>query len=630
MESGQWRIELFGGLTARQGNAAISRFRSQRTALLLAYLAFFRDRPHPREQLVEDLWPEAEPVNGRMSLRTALASLRRQFEPSGVPFGTVITADSTFVQLDSRSVTTDVAEFLESLRTGSKTEDEDQRLRHFETAIESYHGELLPGFYEEWILTERRRLHETYLEALKSSTRLYTSKRDYERATRAAQAALDADPLREESHRDLMRLYAVMGRPSAAMAQFAELEKLVREHLGAEPSMASRELVQRISSAANPSTASTRRPAVRTKDKQLSEATEIPRAPTRPTLPLTLSRFFGRTMELAALTEALAPNGHTGANRLFTLTGPGGVGKTRTAIETARSLQDVYGGRVWYVPLADSVNVDQITGAIAESLSIKRTGAASVVDEVAAVLASDPSLLVLDNFEQVADKGPSVVSALLARARPLKALVTSRRRLALDGEREYPLSPLTVPGSESDPQALLQVSSVQLFVDRAQAVLPDFQLTAGNARAVSEVCRILEGIPLAIELAAARSQVLTPARMAERLSERFAVLSAIRDDRVARHQSLWAAIDWSYRLLSPKLQRFFCALSVFRGGCTEEAAIEVCDEPSALEFLTHLRVHSLLQTSPQEAEMRFIMLESIREFFKVSGIYCDSIGLGPS
>jgi len=201
----------------------------------------------------------------------------------------------------------------------------------------------------------------------------------------------------------------------------------------------------------------------------------------------------------------------------------------------------------------------------------------------------------------------------------LACLITSRRRLDLSGEREFPVPPLPTPDGPRSPDRLIQCESVHLFVDRAQAVRPDFQLTPGSAAAIAALCARLEGIPLALELAAARAWVLTPAQMLERLSQRFELLVSRQRDLLPRHRSLRATLDWSYELLTPELQRFFAQLCVFRGGWTLAAAEAVCAEPFALEHLEQLREYSLILAEEPGAgetggEMRFRMLETLREY----------------
>lgn len=226
-----------------------------------------------------------------------------------------------------------------------------------------------------------------------------------------------------------------------------------------------------------------------------------------------------------------------------------------------------------------------------------------------------PSLLILDNMEQLAATGgANVVQMLISRVPTLKALVTSRQLLSLSAERQFALTPLPVPNGDESLERLSVFESVQLFIDRAQMIKPDFRVTNQNAASVAELVSCLEGIPLAIELAAARAQSLTPAQLLVQLEERFRFLVSHKHDVSERHRTLHAAMDWSYRLLSPELQRFFCRLSVFRGGWTTDAAEDICEEPLALDYLVQLQESSLAWADDKGTELSFRMLETMREF----------------
>jgi predicted ATPase len=327
-------------------------------------------------------------------------------------------------------------------------------------------------------------------------------------------------------------------------------------------------------------------------------------------LPLQFTRFFGREAEIARLRELLLLD----PTRLLTLTGAGGSGKTRLAQEVAARVREAFRNAVWFVPLVDLRDPRLILDKTLDALQLPRIPGAEPLERVAAFLAAQPSLLLLDNFEQLASEGAPIVRTLLERVPSLTCLVTSRQRLDLAGEREFPVPPLPTPDEPESPAALMRCESVRLFVDRAQGVRPDFQVTPGNAAAMAGLCRRLEGIPLAIELAAARAGVLTPAQMLARLEHRFELLVSRRRDAEPRHRSLWAALEWSYELLAPELQRFFARLSVFRGGWTLSAAEAVCEEPSALECLEQLRECSLVVADEGGVEMRFRLLETVREY----------------
>ncbi len=328
-----------------------------------------------------------------------------------------------------------------------------------------------------------------------------------------------------------------------------------------------------------------------------------------PNIPVTMTRFVGREAEQEKLAELLIrPD-----TRLVTLTGMGGAGKTRLVIEVARGLADHFSGAVWFVPLADLPDARRITEHVLTALRVPPSPEEEVTDAVVKNLSAQPSLLVLDNFEQLVDDGALLVQDLLERVPTLKCLVTSRQLLGVSTEHEFALSPLPTPkaGIRSAEELGANVS-VQLFVDRAQRRRPDFRLTQGNAAAVAELCERLEGVPLSIELAAAWVKMLAPAQLLTQLKQ---VLMSKERDLPQRHRSLKAVVDGSYRLLSLELQKTFAQLSVFRGGWTVEAASAVCEDPFALYSLSSLRDASLILAEENETDgTRYRMLETLREY----------------
>ena len=797
-------IKMLGGLRAETGTQEITRFSTQKTGAMLAYLAYFCDRTHPRETIIELLWPGATPQAGRASLSVALSSLRHQLEPPDTAAGTVLRADRFAVSLNPDAITTDVTAFERELDAAAQTENQTEQRQYLQTAVGLYRGPLLPGHYEDWIPAEQERLAERYLSAVRRLIRHETKARDLNRALDYARQAVTAAPLREETHQDLIRLLIATGQPAAAQQQYHALEALLREELNAAPSSASRKLAQDIEGitlsvpaarsvppeslpavppapalpdgivtflftdiekstalwerygdafksvlathhdllrrafrrhngheakeagdsflvvfarpsdalqcaiacqriAADklhlPETHGTPPAALRVRmalhtgeaeregndyrglaihrasrllsaahggqilcsettasllsgnleaDTRLLDlgifrlrdlpqperlfqvaAPELePRTFPPPVaeagyagnLPLQFTRFFGREEELHRWKNLLTPESAKAGRRLFTLLGPGGTGKTRLAIEAAKQAAPAFAGAVWFVPLADVTDAKDIAAAIADSLRLPHLSGVEPIEQIADALHHQPSLLVLDNFEQIVTEGAAVVQDVMTRVPSLVCLVTSRQKLDIEGEQSFALAPLPVADSDADVSAhsLVHVESVRMFVDRAQHVRPDFQLTDGNAPVLAALCRALEGIPLAIELAAARAQVLTPAQMLTQLANRFDFLVSKRKDRAERHRTLRGAIEWSFRLLSPELQTFFVRLGVFRGGWTLDAAEAVCDEPLALDFLAELQEASLLAAEEvgqgESGEMRFRMLETLREF----------------
>jgi predicted ATPase/DNA-binding SARP family transcriptional activator/Tfp pilus assembly protein PilF len=588
-----WSIHLLGELRASDGEREIAHFRTQRTALLLASLAYHPGRAHSRSELAEMLWPEAAPEAGRHSLSMALAWLRQQLEPPGVPSGHVLIANRASIRLNPDVVATDVVAFEAALQAAARAGDETERMTLLAQAVERYTGELLPGVFEDWILQERQWLAESYFQALGELVAHLERRGEIAQAVEAARRGVRVDPLREEAHRDLIRLLTAAGQPEAAARQYRSLEQLLEKHLGAEPSPETRALVA---------------PLDATPRVQPPEP-----APPTAAVPLPLNRFFGRTNEIARLRELLL-NENVPA-RLVTLTGPGGCGKTRLAIEIATRLRGAWSGAIWFVRLAEVVDAWRLLDAVQDALQLPRTHGLDPLDPIVTALSLQPSFLVLDNFEQLLPDGVPLVQTLLERVETLTILVTSRRRLGVPGEHPFPVPPLPWPGELDAPERLLECASARLFVDRARAARPEFAVTPANATAVARLCAQLEGLPLAIELAAARVAVLTPAQMVTRLGGAPHTSSLLaRPTGEERHRSLKATLDWSYQLLEPSLQQFFVRLSIFRGGWTLEAAESVGEDPLALDRLAELKECSLVVTEEHAGEIRFRMLETLRQY----------------
>jgi predicted ATPase len=353
----------------------------------------------------------------------------------------------------------------------------------------------------------------------------------------------------------------------------------------------------------------------------------------RTNLPAQPTPLVGRTREIASIEDILRRSDV----RLVTLTGPGGVGKSRLSIHVGEDLLDDYADGVFFVPLSSISDPDLLVPTIAHVLGVKEAGAQPLINTLKSYLRDKNLLLILDNFEQLVDAAP-LIAELLSSAPRVNMLVTSQADLRLSGEREIPISPLDLPDPERLPplDALSSNEAVALFVQRAQAVKPDFTLTSENAQAVAEICVRLDGLPLAIELAAARSKLLSPRAILDRLRTSFDLLSSGasgRRDLPARQQTLQNAIAWSYNLLTPDEQTLFRRLSIFVGGCTLDAAEVVAgavltkDEGrttngntpnSKLEvedLIESLLDKSLLRETEQLAgEPRFWLLSTIRAY----------------
>jgi predicted ATPase/class 3 adenylate cyclase len=337
----------------------------------------------------------------------------------------------------------------------------------------------------------------------------------------------------------------------------------------------------------------------------------------RANLPARLTPLLGRECELEQVAGLLR-----GADvRLLTLTGPGGVGKTRLALQVGAEVLDEFADGACFVDLSPISNPDMVVTVIGQVLGMREAGTQLLIERIKAALRDQQRLLLLDNFEQVLSAAP-LLADLLAAAPQLKILVTSRTALHLSGEHDFPILPLAIPDTsvELPIEHLTQYPAVRLFIERSQAVKPDFQVTSEQASAVAAICARLEGLPLAIELAAARSKMFPPQAMLARLSRRLQFLTGGARDFPARHQTLRNAIDWSYTLLGAEEQVLFWRLGVFIGGWTMEAAEAVCNAAGDLsldvvEGVAALLDHSLVrQAELVHDEPRFTMLETIREY----------------
>lgn len=606
-----WHFEFFGGLALERshtepGDVAyrIEHFQTRKTEALLAYLALHSGQRHSRESLIELLWPDADPDAGRNRLTQAVVWLRPQLEVSGMARGSVLFADRYSVALNADAVTTDIAQFEAALKAAEKGlsgSEAEIRIAGLREAVALWRGVVLPRLDDEWVATLRRNLLDQYLWALHHLVEVDISAGRHDAAIAYARRAVAAEPLAEEAHQDLVRALAGAGQISAARRHYREMERILAEALGESLSPTSRTLLESLresDTAADP-----------VAEEEVSSPSPIP-AP--------LTRFFGRSEEIQGILDLLT----VAEIRLVTLTGVGGAGKTRLAVEVARQAETA--SPVWFLSLVDTDDARQIPDALADLICSSGTTGSSLDRVIVALRTARHSLLVLDNLEHLLEGAPALVRILLESVPSLTILATSRQRLGIEGEHEWPVLPLPIPSVDTDPQKLEQNDGVRLFLDRARSVHPGFVLTAANAPAIASLCERLEGLPLAIELCAAWASVLTPAQMRTALKGRFDLLVSRRTDIPARHRSLRAAVENSYLLLPPDVQEFFVRLSVFRGGWTLEAAAEVClDEDSsrtltALRRLTELRERSLAfaesADGPEGGAMRYRMLETLREF----------------
>jgi predicted ATPase len=398
-------------------------------------------------------------------------------------------------------------------------------------------------------------------------------------------------PLRERFRAQLMLALYCTGRQAEALEAYQHARSTLVDELGIEPGPELQRLERQILN----------------QDPGLAAPPAMVAAARLPTPPTPL---IGREREVEDLTGLL----RRPEVRLVTLTGTGGTGKTRLAIQIATGLLDTFADGVVFVGLAPLQDPDLVLTTAAQALGIATTSGETLAEDLARGLRDRELLLVFDNFEHLLAAAPSVAD-VAASAAGVKLLVTSRAPLRLSAEHVYPVSPLPTPAGAEDVDRLRQCESVALFETRAQAVRPDFAVTSANAAAVADVCRALDGLPLAIELAASRVGSLPPAAMRRRLDHRLKLLVGGPQDAPERQRTLRATIDWSYELLEPAEQRLVVGLAVFAGGCTIEAAQSICgDDLDVVDGLASLTDKGLTRLEGSDEEPRFTMLETIREY----------------
>jgi len=332
-------------------------------------------------------------------------------------------------------------------------------------------------------------------------------------------------------------------------------------------------------------------------------------------LPYQLTSFIGREQEIAQLEELVT------ANRLVTLTGAGGAGKTRLAIEVASRLIDAFADGVWLVELAALSDPRLVPQAVAKALEVKEQPARPVIETLSDYLASKKLLLVLDNVEHLLEACVHLVDEIVRRSPDITVLVTSRERLGMTGELTYRVPSLTVPRTSETvtPETVSRYEGVRLFVERAKLTRPDFDLTAENASCVASICARLDGMPLAIELAAPRLRSMSVEELSQRLDQRFALLTDGSRTALPRHRTLRSMLDWSHDLLTEREQAMLRRVAVFAGGWTLASAEQVCagdgiDASDVCEQLTSLVDKSLAVTDERAGATRYRMLETVRQY----------------
>jgi predicted ATPase/DNA-binding SARP family transcriptional activator len=596
---------MLGTFVARNGDNVISRFRTRRVGMLLAYLAYHAGKGHDRAEIAELLWPDGDPDKSGANLRQALASLRRQIEIPPLPAGSVLRSANARLSIDPTMISVDVAEFERSLDEARKETNLVRRRPILERALALYGGELLPGYGEEWVLRERARLEDVYVHALQALAQCALEDGHSDLAIDVLHRSLAKDPYNERVHASVIRIHLESGQPASAMEHYRTVERRLAEELGVPPDEPLKALARQAQRALRNG---------QTPQERISSPATAPPPTIR--LPVQLTRVFGRQGVLTALVDSFG----SGDEAFATILGPAGVGKTTLAIAVARALAEDQGWHVGFVPMSDYGDASMVLDGVADAMGASRDHSEDVYRRIRSSLKPGPNIVILDNAEHILEGLAPGVAVLRQQIPELRLLVTSRQGLKVADERQFMLDFLEVPDGDERLDQLALVPSVALFVDRARAVQPDFGLTPRNGPTVAEICQRLDGLPLAIELAAGLAGVFTPSQMLGHLDRRFTMLKTRRRDAPLRHRSLTVALDYSYDTLSTGQKRFFDRLSVFRGGFSLEAATNLTqdsNEADTLQALLELQERSLIFSERLEdegASPLFRMVESFREY----------------
>ncbi len=604
-------IQLLGAFSVSFNGAVIpeAAWRSRRARSLVKLLALTPGHRLHRDQVIDALWPDSNLAAATNNFHHTLYNARRVLDQ--VLPGCLVLEEG-FLSLrndETYCLKVDIEAFEASAIHAKESQDPE----YYRSALAIYKGDLLPDDrYEEWNLQPREALRQTFLQLSLNLAQLQESHQAYLDGIATLLRLLAIDPSHEEAHRELMGLYALSGQRQQALRQYQALRNVLKTELEVEPSPATLQLYEAIQSGRIIKSAELPMPAI----PSVTEGP--PKTERRPhhNLPRRLSTFIGREKEIDQVIVLLR-----GA-RLLTVTGAGGVGKTSLALQAVGYLLEAYPDGVWLVELAPLANPDLVPQACAQALDLLKQPDTPYLTALLQYLSNKHLLLILDNCEHLIASCASLTAELLQRCPKLTILATSRELLNLSGECAFRVPSLSVPEPHRviGLEQMAQYESVRLLVERARQASPDFSLTQENAPAIARVCQRLDGIPLALELAAGRTRLMSAEEIAARLDQAFHLLTGGSRAALPRQQTLKATIDWSYDLLSVNERLLLQRISVFAGGWTLEAVEAVCQDDSIspieiLDLLNSLVDKSLVQTTHSTAGLsRYRMLETIRQF----------------
>jgi predicted ATPase len=598
-------VRFFGEFEALAGGVPVPvRGTKQRT--VLALLALQRGGPVSADRLIDVLWGEEQIANAANALQAQIGQLRRTLGATAI-----VTSEAGYA-LDIGPDDLDAARFEQLVAKGRRLLEEGETALASSTlgeALQLRRGEPLSEFaYAGFADAERAHLDDLTLVATEARAEVDLVLGRHEELVSELEALCREHPLRERLWELLLLALYRSGRQAEALRAYSKARDHLVDELGIDPGPALRQLEARIL-AQDPSLGAVGAARLQTVAAPMATGNLRER----------LSSFVGRSAELEELKEVVR------SSRLVTLIGPGGVGKTRLALETAADLREEHRDGAWLVDLAGVTVAEGVAPAVAGTLGAAAAGLtgplspSSTVELIVAYLAGRSLLVVLDNCEHVIAEAASLAETLAGALPGLRLVATSREPLAVPGEVLVAVRTLATP------------AATELFVDRARAVRPGFSADGRTLPVINDICRRLDGLPLAVELAAARLRSLTVATLAERLDDRFRLLTGGARTALPRQQTLRAVVDWSYDLLFEDERRLFARLSVFAGGCDLEAAEAVCADdqvPTAeiLDVLSRLVDKSLASASDAGGDGRFSQLQTLWQYGRDRLIEAGEVG----
>ncbi len=575
MDSAQMAVNTLGGLRVSINGQEVA-FETRKDAALFVYLVA-TGRPHPRETLAEMFWEGYSQADAQRNFRRMLSNLRQAFGDF------IVAPRGDFVAVDlAESVQFDFAELESQLVSGSELLD-DEKAIELEGILRRYQGNFLEGFYvdssefERWVTGERERLLRRVLNGLRLLVNYHLKQGHLERGIEIVNALLKLDELDEEAYRLYMIFLTLSGQRAAALKQYQGCRQLLLTAFGIEPDQTTTALYERIR-AGDPLTEYVAQPTSTSITSISSLIRSIPN-----NLPSHLTPFIGRRTERAEIRQLLEQSDA----RLITIIGLGGIGKSRLALKVAEEVMALFPEGVYFIRLADLTSVDQLEPSIATAVGLESYPGDSVAVSLVDYVAGQRMLWILDNFEHLLD-GAERVTEWLADMPYLHIIVTSREMLYLRGETLFPLDGL----SFSPPENGVTSDAAELFVQSARRTDPAFRVVESQETAIDEICRLVRGMPLALDLAASWVTVLTPTEICDEIRQNLDLLEAQQMNIPARHRSIRAIFDSTWGRLHETEQETLLRLVVFRGGFTRSAAQQVAG--ASLRMLNPLLSKSLI------------------------------------